>query len=381
MGKRGNGEGSISRRKNGGWMGQYVVYTAEGRKRKTVYGKTRAEVARKLTKALSDQEDGLFFDAGNLKVGEYLERWLRDSVEGNVRPRTLANYELQVRRHIKPALGEIQLKTVTPAHVQGLYRQKLDSGLAPSSVRYIHAVLHRALKQALRWGLVPRNVTEAVDLPKLVSEEVHALTPEEARVLLDAAKEAGDRLEALYVVAVTTGMRRGELLGLRWSDVDLGEGGAATLRVGRQLQRMRDGSGLRFVAPKGGKGRTIRLPSRAVEALKAHRARQVEERLKAGPLYRDEGLVFATEVGTPLEPSNIDRRSFKPLLKKAGLPDIRFHDLRHTCATVLLSQGVNPKLVQELLGHADIRLTLGTYSHFLPSMGDQTANAMESALG
>ena len=132
-----------------------------------------------------------------------------------------------------------------------------------------------------------------------------------------------------------------------------------------------------FARPSRGQ----RIPTRAVEALKAHRARQAEEKLKAGPLYRDAGLTFATQVGTPLEPSNIDRRSFKLLLKKAGLPDIRFHDLRHTCATVLLSQGVNPKFVQELLGHADIKLTLGTYSHFLPSMGDQTAAAMESALG
>lgn len=358
-------------------MGQYVVHTAEGRKRRTVYGKTRAEVAKKLAKALSQREDGLVFDAGNLKVKEYLERWLQDSVEGNVRSRTLSNYQMQVRRHIVPALGSVKLKALSPAHVQGLYRQKLDSGLAPSSVRYIHAVLHRALKQALRWGLVPRNVSEAVDLPKLVNEEVDALLPEEARAFLEAAR--GDRFEALYVVAVTTGMRRGELLGLRWSDVTLD--GTATLRVARQLQRMRDGSGLKFVPPKSGKGRTIRLPLRTVEALKAHRARQAEEKLKAGSLYQDGGLVFATEVGTPLEPSNIDRRSFKPLLQKAGLPDMRFHDLRHTCATVLLTEGVNPKFVQELLGHADVGLTLGTYSHFLPSMGDQTAAAMESALG
>jgi integrase len=243
-------------------------------------------------------------------------------------------------------------------------------------VRCVHAVLHRALKQALRWGLVPRNVAQAVDIPQLVSEEVEVLSPEEARAFLAAAK--GDRYEALYVVAVAVGLRRGELLGLKWTAVNLE---AATLRVARQLQRMRDGSGLKFVAPKGGKGRTIRLPARAVEVLKAHRARQAEQKLKFGPLYRDDGLVFATEVGTPLEPSNIDRRSFKSLLKKAGLPDIRFHDLRHTCATVLLSEGVNPKFVQELLGHADIKLTLGTYSHFLPSMGDQTAAAMESALG
>lgn len=379
MGKRGNGEGSISRRGKAGWMGQYVVHTADGRKRRTVYGKTRAEVAKKLNKALSDREDGLIFEAGTLKVGEYLERWLKDSVEGNVRSRTLSNYQMQVRRHIVPALGRVQLKNLTPAHVQGLYRQKLDSGLSPSSVRYVHAVLHRALKQALRWGLVPRNVAQAVDIPKLVNGEVDALSPEEARAFLEAAR--GDRFEALYVVAVTCGLRRGELLGLRWTDLDLGEGRVRTLRVARQLQRLRDGSGLQFVATKGGKGRTVRLPPLAVEALKAHRARQAEEKLRAGSLYEDGKLVFCTEIGTPLEASNVDRRSFKPLLKEAGLRDIRFHDLRHTCATVLLSEGVNPKLVQELLGHADIKLTLGTYSHYLPSMGDQTASAMQSALG
>jgi integrase len=374
--KRGNGEGSIHRRKGGGWCAQYTVYTANGRKRKTLYGKTRQEVAAKLTTGLSDREDGVIFDAKNLTIGEYLDRWLKDSVERNVGPRTLSNYQLQVRQHLRPALGQVKLKALSPAHIQGLYRSKLDAGLAPSSVRYIHAVLHRALKQALRWGLVPRNASESVDLPRLGKEEVEVLLPYEVRAFLDAARE--DRLEALYVVAVTVGLRRGELLGLRWTDLELD--GEPKLRVGRQLQRMRDGSGRRFVAPKGGKGRTIRLPARTVEALKAHRARQAQARLKAGSLYQDGGLVFASEIGTPLEPSNIDRRSFKPLLEKAGLPDIRFHDLRHTCATVLLSQGVNPKFVQELLGHADIKLTLGTYSYFLPSMGDQTANAMESAL-
>jgi integrase len=144
---------------------------------------------------------------------------------------------------------------------------------------------------------------------------------------------------------------------------------------------MRDGSGLQFTAPKSGKGRAVRLPKRAVEALKAHRARQAEEKLKAGPLYQDTGLVFATEVGTPLEPSNIDRRSFKPLLEKAQLPDTRFHDLRHTCATTLLKMGQHPKFVQDLLGHANIALTLDTYSHVLPGMGDGLADAMDDALG
>ena len=212
-----------------------------------------------------------------------------------------------------------------------------------------------------------------------MNEEVEARSPEEARAFLQAAR--GDRFEALYMVAVTCGLRRGELLGLKWTDLDLGEGRVKTLRVARQLQRLSDGSGLQLVAPKGGKGRTVRLPPLAVEALKAHRARQAEEKLRAGSLYEDTKLVFATEIGTPLEASNVDRRSFKPLLEEAGLRDIRFHDLRHTCATVLLSEGVNPKLVQELLGHVDIKMTLGTYSHYLPSMGDQTAAAMESALG
>src|SRR5215212_817166 len=261
--KRGNGEGSIHRRKSGGWCAQYTVYTAKGHKRKTLYGKTRAEAAKKLAKALSDREDGVIFDADNLTVGEYLDRWLKDSVEGNVGPRTLSNYQLQVRQHIRPVLGRIKLKVLSPAHVQGLYRSKLDSGLAPSSVRYIHAVLHRALKQALRWSLVPRNASESVDLPKLDNEEVEVLLPEEGRAFLDAARE--DRLEALYVVAITVGLRRGELLELD---------GEPKLRVGRQLQRMRDGLGRRFMAPKGGKGRKIRLPARTVEALKAHRAPQ-----------------------------------------------------------------------------------------------------------
>ena len=185
----------------------------------------------------------------------------------------------------RPRLGRIKLKALSPAHVQGLYRSKLDSGLAPSSVRYIHAVLHRALKQALRWSLVPRNASESVDLPKLGNEEVEVLLPEEVRTFLDTAGE--DRLEALYVVAVTVGLRRGELLGLRWTDMELDR--EPKLRVGRQLQRMRDGSGRRFVAPKGGKGSTIHLPACTVEALKVHRARQAKLRLKAGSLYQDGG--------------------------------------------------------------------------------------------
>lgn len=376
VGKRGNGEGSVSRRKNGSWRAEYVVYTAEGRRRRTIYGKTRAEVAKKLNRALADVEDGLFFDDENLKVGEYLERWLESSVKGNVGPRTYTNYRLQVRRHLVPALGRIRLRDLTPFKVQGLYRSKLDAGLSNSSVRYTHAVLHRALRQAVKWSLVPRNVAEAVDPPRVRREEITPLSPAGARSLLAAA--SGDRFEALFVVALTCGLRQGEVLGLKWPDVDLE---ARTLRVNRQVQRLgRDGSTgkLAFSEPKNASRRTVPLTPIAVEALRRHGKRQAEARMRLGSLYEDEGLVFASEIGTPLDAQNVVNRSFKPLLERAGLPSIRFHDLRHTCATLLLGKGVHPKLVQTQLGHASIGITMDLYSHWSPAMGDQAA--MEDVL-
>ena len=220
--KRGNGEGSISRRKNGGWMAQYAVYTGEGRKRKTLYGKTRAEVGAKLAKALSDREGGLTFDASNMKLDDYLTLWLTDSVRDSVRPATYEGYARQVRNHLTPTLGPIKLRALTPTHLRGLYRDKLDSGLSPRTVQYIHVTIHKALKQALNDGLVPRNVAEAVKPPQVRREEIQPLTPEQTKRLVEFVSE--DRLEALYVLAVTAGLRQGELLGLKWEDVDLDHG-------------------------------------------------------------------------------------------------------------------------------------------------------------
>ena len=267
-----------------------------------------------------------------------------------------------VDKHVVPALGNVRLSKLTPAHLQGFYRSKLDAGLSPRTVQYLHVVLHRALKQALRWGLVVRNVAEAVDPPRVPKKEVTPLSPEQARAFLEAAS-GGDRLEALYVLAVHTGMRQGELFNLRWDDVDLDAG---VLRVQGHEDRpepphrdaLRDGPG---------------SPQKPPE-------RQLGEIDRAGSLWRENGLVFATEIGTPLNRHNLTQRSFKPLLERAGLPQIRFHDLRHTCATILLSQGVHAKFVQELLGHATIAITLDTYSHVLPGMGGGTAEAMDEAL-
>jgi integrase len=371
--KRGNNEGSISRRRNGGWMAQYTVYTSDGRKRKTLYGKTRKEVADKLTKSLADLEGGLVYDAGSLTVGEYLQRWLPDTVRDTVRQRTYEGYVHVVERHIVPTIGRIKLKVLSPAHVRGLYREKLDAGLSNRTVRYIHTTLNKALKQAVADGLIPRNVAAGVKAPQPRGPEIRPLDGREVRALFEAV--AGDRFEALYKLAVTAGLRKSELLGLKWEDADLDVG---TLQVRRSLSETRQGPILE--PPKSGKGRWIRLTTDATEALPRHRVRQFEESSRLDGLWEEHGLIFASQVGTLMSARNVNR-AFKRHLANAGLPETtRFHDLRHTCATLLLKQGVNPKFVQELLGHADISLTLNVYSHVLPDMGDQTATAMEAAL-
>jgi len=279
-----------------------------------------------------------------------------------------------IEPHIVPALGHLKLKDLNPVHVRGFYREKLDSGLSSATVCKMHSILRKALKQAVLDGLIPRNVCEAVKPPKVEHKEINPLDREQVKGLLEAA--SGNRIEALYVLAVHTGMREGELLGLKWEDVELERG---MLRLRHAL--VREGGKIALGDLKTSKShRSVRLTRAAADALRSHLERQLEEMERVGSLYQPGGLVFATEIGTLINPSNLRNRSFKRLLPRAGLPDICFHDLRHTCATLLLSQGTHPKLVQELLGHATIAMTLDTYSHFLPSMGDQTARAMEAAL-
>jgi integrase len=250
----------------------------------------------------------------------------------------------------------------------------LDSGLAPATVHKLHVVLHKALKAAVADGLIPRNAAAGLKLPRIIREEINPLDPEEARHLLETA--SGDRLEALYVLALNTGMRLGELLALKWDDVDLERG---VLRVRRTLTHVDKAYVLG--EPKTKKSRrTIRLTAGAVQALRDHLARQLEEMERMGSLYQPGGLIFATEAGTIINPSNLRNRSFKPLLKRAGLRPIRFHDLRHTCATLLLGKDVNPKIVSEMLGHASVSITLDIYSHLLPDMQERAARALEDML-
>jgi integrase len=359
MGKRSRGEGSIYKRKDGRWCGKYV--DANG-KTCYLYGKTKAEVRVKLTKAVADKDAGIVYDAENLTIGVFLDKWL-DAVKGSVRDRTWQRHEEVVRLHLKPTIGCTKLDKLNALQVQSVYRQKLDEGLSARSVEIIHATLHKALKQAVRWSLILRNVAEAVTSPRPAKKEIQPLTSEQLKALLTAARD--DKLYALYVLAVTTGMRNGELLGRQWKDIDF-EGG--TLTVNRSVF---NGN---VSPPKTSNARrTIRHSKLAIRAIKQYRVNVAKHRISE--------WVFSTKAGTSIRVHNLHNRSWKPLLKRAGLPHTtRFHDLRHSCISLLLARGDPVKVVSEMADHADVSITLSVYGHVLRDMQSLSADAMDNAL-
>ena len=378
MTKRGNGEGSIYRRNDGRWVGEMTI---EGRRRKFVYGKTRKEVQEKLQVALQEKQQGVVLEGtARQTLGQFLADWLENSQKQNVRARTYERYEEIVRLHIDPVLGRHRLQKLSAQHVQAFYTKKLNEGLSASTVGVFHNVLHKALDMATRWGLVPRNVCDLVSPPHAEGFEIQPLTVEQAHKLLTVAR--GHRLEALFTLALATGMRRGELLALKWQDINFAVG---TLQIRRILTRVPSkmpGKGYVETEPKTQKSRrSIVIAPFAVEALKQHRSRQLAAKLKAGEFWKDHDYVFCTSIGTNLNPSKDVLDQLKVLLKKAGLHDIRFHDLRHSAATLLLTEGVHPKVVQELLGHSNISMTMDVYSHVLPSMQQDAISRLNTALG
>ena len=372
--RRGHNEGSIYQRKDGLWTARLNLGYQNGRRRrKDFYGRTRREVQQKLAAGQRALQDSLPIPAERQRFGAFLVKWLEDVARPNLRPRVFVRYRELLTLHAIPALGTRPLAKVTPQDLQGLYAG-LGEKLAPRTVGHVHRVLHRALQDALRWGLVARNVCDAVKPPKVQAQEMRALSPSEARQLLTAA--AGNPLEALYVLAVTVGLRQGELLGLKWADLDL-DGGR--LQVRRSIARV-NGHGWLEQEPKSAKSRrSVALTPLAVETLQRHRQRQLERRLEA-LTWEDNGFVFANEVGRPMTPENLTQRSFQPLLERAGLPRMRFHDLRHTAATLLLAQGVHPKIVSEMLGHSQIAITLDLYSHVTPTLQAEAAERMQAVL-
>lgn len=375
MVKRGQNEGSIYKRRDGRWVGVISLgYVNRKRKRKAFYGATRREVQERLTSALKTTQEGQPIPPERQSVSQFLEEWLQNSAKPTIRPRTYVRYGEHVRNHISPAIGHIKLAKLTPQHVQALLNEKLGEGLAPATVRYMHAVLRRALKQAFKWDLVSRNVAVLVDAPRVAQKEIEPFTPEQARVFLDAIR--GDRLEALYSVALAVGLRKGEVLGLKWSDVHLDK---RTLTVRASLQRIN--GALVLVEPKSKQSRrTVALPQIVIDTVRVHRVRQIQERLLAGSRWQDHGLVFPTTIGTPMDTRNLTRH-FRRALQDAGLPLRRFHDLRHSCASLLLVQGVHPRVVMEILGHSQISLTMNTYSHVIDKLQHEAAAQIDAVLG
>jgi integrase len=357
MTKRANGEGSVYETKDGRWVGAtYADTNTGGRKRVVVYGQTRAEARKKLGELQRELDAGTLVSVENWTVKAYLEHWLESVVKPNRAPKTYQGYELVVRLHIGPRIGNRKLRTLTVRDVRLWCQHLAAAGMQRRGVQFAHAVLRAGLQNAMRDELLTRNVAKLVQIPAPEYVVGQGLKPDEARKLLAASRS--ERLHALYVLALYLGLRRGELLGLQWEHVDLD---AETLHVAQSLQRV--GGRLQLKAPKTRKSRrTVPLPPPVVEALKAHRIAQGKERLAAGPDWQDRGMVFASAVGTPMEPDNL-RRSWYRVRKVLPEPLPRFHDLRHTCVTLLLTEGVAPHIVQEIVGHSAIDVTMTIYAH------------------
>ncbi len=364
-GKRGNGEGTIYRRASDGkWV---CAVSLESGKRRTVYGATRAEAAAKLTAVLHDHSTGSALAGPDVTVATFLDRWLADSVSGQKRPKTERFYRQLVRDHIIPELGRLKLRKLAPADVQAMLKSRQASGLSGRTVSHIRTVLRTALNVAMRWELVNRNVAALTEPPRVINREQTVITESDARVVLAAV--SGDRLESLYSLALALGLRQGEILALRWQDVDLE---ASVLHVTASLQRI-NGT-LQRVEPKTRQSRrTLPLSGFAAEIIRQQRVRQAKERLWAGSGWADSGHIFTTQSGAPLDGVTVTKR-FQKLLRDASVAHMRFHDLRHGAASLLAAQGVPARVAMELLGHADIRTTLNIYTH---SSGSMTRDAVE----
>jgi integrase len=372
MKRRGSGEGSLRHRPDGRWEARLRL---PGNQRKHFYGETRADALKQLQAFQRQLEQGTAVQDGKLTVGRYLQDWLEGCKPPALEYSTWVTYEQFVRLHITPIIGSTRLVLLTPQQLQKLYAAKLAEGKSSTTVRHIHACLHKALEEAFRFGLVQRNVAALVKPPPFRRIPMRVFTPEQARIFLEAAR--GDRLEGFYILALSTGMRLGEMLSLKWRDVNLDQ---RLIQVQTALKRAELGKRTIGKTKTAGSKRKIMLTPTTVAALKAHRVRQLEERLQAGDAWHDNDLVFCNPIGNALDPTGVYKYRFKALLRRAGLPMLRLHDLRHSAATLLLLSGIHPKVVSELLGHSSITITLNLYSHVLPDMQAGATDAMERLL-
>jgi integrase len=365
--RRGHNEGSVYF--DAGRNRWVAAVSISPGKRKKFYFEKKQDAVKKKNEALRELEQGTLATGKQQKLGEYLQDWLENVHKSRLRISTYVNYKKQVG-YVVTELGEVWLQKLTPQHVQAFYAKKLGEGLSSKVVHDIHGVLHLALNNAVRWNMVSRNVCDFVTPPRIVSREVVPLSVEQARVLVKHVQ--GHRLEVLLAMAVVTGMRRGELLALRWSDIDVDRKCLLVLHSVNFIA----GYGYVEGKPKTAAGkRIISLPEFLLDMLKVQRDRQSALR-ETAKNWQDHDLVFSNLSGGYMHPNHMGEL-FRQILRAAGLPEIHFHDLRHSAASILLCMGVNIKVIQALLGHSDISITLRTYSHLLPSMQQEAVETWD----
>lgn len=356
--RRANNEGSTFKESSTGYW--CAEMTLPNGKRKRKRSKKQQVVKEWLLEQRTDLRNGFLLPDDNIRFGDYLDRFLKDVAAPTLKPKTADSYRWLIERHIKPNLGHIVLTKLRPDHLQSLYSQKLEEGLSKRTVQHMHAVIRRSLNLAMKWDLIFRNPASLVTAPTPDKKPPKTLSKSQAKTFLESVKE--HRWYPIYVLAITTGMRQGEILGLRWEDVDLESG---KLSVNRTVQNLR-GQIIEGTPKTAGSRRTIALPGYTLDTLREHNRARGEK----------EGLLFSTSSGRAVSPRNV-LRHFHRALEKAELPKIRFHDMRHTAATLLLQENVHPKIVQEMLGHSTISLTPDTYSHILPNIQQEAAEKMD----
>lgn len=341
---------------------------------KTIRG-SKKDAQKYLTAKLREMDLGVFVEPASIGLNDFLNNWLDENAKFKLRERTLENYKSLLNRHIRPKLGLKRLCDIQAYEIQKVYNGMKKDGFSPKTIRHAHNVLSSALKQAVKLQMLSNNPCDVCELPRQEKPEMKYFSPEETARFLKFAQN--DKYYSVFLIAIETGMRPEEYLGLQWKDINFNNKTASV----RRAVVVRKGGGFDFTEPKTKKSRrSIPISNSIIDALKKHRKSQLEERIKNAKRYENFDLVFASEIGTPLLHQNLTRRHFKPIRDAAGLPKIRLYDLRHTTATLLLSAGENPKVVSERLGHASIVLTLDTYSHVLPTMQETATNKIEKLM-
>ncbi len=376
--KRANGEGTISKRKNGTWEAKYCVGKDENGKliRRTVYGKTQAEARKKLNAVINDLDNGVYIAPSHMTVAEWFDIWLNE-YNGNVKDSTKSQYAYQGRCHIKPVIGNIKLQKITAPALQKFINDSYNNGkgLSPKSCRNLHGVLHKLFNQAVLCEYIKHNPVTAVRLPRVEKKEMHFLSGDSIKAFKAEIKDKA--YENLFFCAVFTGMRESELIGLTWDCVDFENG---RITINKQLKRERQpqgGNEYRFDTVKNGKTRVISPPPAVFECLKRERAEQAKNRLKYGSSYDNEhNLVFTNETGGHLSPVTV-YGCLKRRVNTIGHPEIRFHDLRHTYAVIRIQNGDDFKSISEDMGHATVAFTMDVYGHVSEQMRQDSVDRMQ----